>query len=1230
LQQQNCNIFAVGVEEEKPPSHRLVYNQVLIFLSVASISTGTLQTVLLTYEIAMLLLSRPTLPIACLIGLCCILFPSWTQGQLLNTEFGQNRIQYEKKDWYRYESEHFDIYYAKEDEVLARFLLPVLELDYVELSRLFEHQLKKKVQVVVHSDYSDYMQSNIGIPEHRVNEGGQTNIVTPKMQLYFTGDHNELRQQMREGLAQVLLGKVLTGTSLQEMVQNSVLMNLPSWFLQGAVAYAAEGWNTEMDDRLRDILLSGKYENFVELAKKEPLLAGQSLFHFISQEHSPSTISNLLYLTRINRSVENGFLYVFGKTYYQVVGSDWFNYYKNRYNSDNNKRRIPVKGELELHLNKKSVIKQLALSPNSKYVAYVEHNRGVRKVILQEVATNERKVLYRTGERDLTGDYERHYPLLAWNTTSDRVIIVHEKGDKIYQRRQSIKGDKSKDEMIFGLERVLDIAVWNNSTLMATAIKDGHTDLYQIKGGSLKALSNDFWDEKEVAVATLQGQKGLIFSSNRGDAPLKTSLFSQELPSTNFDLFFYNPSRPEQPLLRLTRTPIANERAPITMGKGDHFTYLSDENGFYNRYVAILDSVLLREDFVVVLQDSSEFLGNPDSSYTYLPVDTQYFRPVYVLSGLSEANTDYSRNILLHDGNASKVADLIYNQGQYHIFVRDARPDREMEAVKKTTYRLILEKQRGLLRRPKSTAAIVSPIEMVPTPNTPINTDRERPLRLELEEPSQDSVPPVDTGAIDIDNYQFQSEFKDIEDPEEAVEVRPLVLVEDGKEIRAIERPQNQSPTRNTLSESKTKLFAWDSDDVSPYKSLFKINQLTFQMDNTPLFNGMNMYLGGYYEYQPLSFAFKTSFVDVFEHFDLEVGLRLPLDFNGMEYYVTLENKKGRVDQKFSFYRRGRINNYTLVDTVSNETVEASGRAVKHWVEAEFSYPLTKFQSIRARVGAQLDKVAILADDVSTLAVPVYHENRLNLRFEYVFDNAISIYTNAWKGTKFKAYLDFYKPFTVQNADRDFNVGLEGGLTTAIGFDLRRYWSFDNKTVFAVRAAAASSFGQQKILYSLGGVENWMFPTANTTITLPDAQNYGLQTLAANLRGFNNNARNGSSYALINAEMRIPIVDYLTRNSPRNTVLRNLQLIAFLDVGTAWQGLSPFSPDNPLNTTFIDNGVSPVRLVVNYYRRPILMGYGFGIRTVLLDHYFRMDYAWGVETGQVQEPVVYFSVGTDF
>ena len=60
------------------------------------------------------------------------------------------------------------------------------------------------------------------------------------------------------------------------------------------------------------------------------------------------------------------------------------------------------------------------------------------------------------------------------------------------------------------------------------------------------------------------------------------------------------------------------------------------------------------------------------------------------------------------------------------------------------------------------------------------------------------------------------------------------------------------------------------------------------------------------------------------------------------------------------------------------------------------------------------------------------------------------------------------------------------------------------------------------------------------------------------------------------------------------------------------------------------NDTSPIHVTVRYFRNPIVMGYGFGFRTTVLGYFLKFDYAWGVETGVVQKPRGYFSIGTDF
>jgi hypothetical protein len=1155
------------------------------------------------------------------------------QAQVVADKFGQNRIQYEKKQWYRYLAPNFAISYAEGEEELARFVLPIIEADYVELSKLFEYKLRKRIEVMVYSDYSDYAQSNIGVEQHIINNGGVTDTRKPKILIYFNGDHNDLRRQIREGIATVILGKILAGTNIQEVVQNSVLMNLPKWFVLGAVAYAREEWSTDMDNQLRDILLQGKYSDFLAFSRKEPELAGQSLFHFISQVHGRGTVSNLLYLTRINRSVENGFLYVFGKTFYQVAGADWFNYYSNRYNADNTRRKFPNKGMLDLKIPKQTTVRGVKLSPDAKKMVYVQEKKGVQKVILFDLETNTEKMLAQFGHRDWTGDYDTRYPLVDWSG-SNQLIVISEKKDKVQLQYLNITEDKKeKAQVLVGIERVLSFSVTGRNDILLTAIQEGHSDVYQYKNGNLRAITNDFWDDKEAVYATIGGKKGIIFSSNRIAPSLGRGRIKNELPMLHYDLFFYDLETKSKDLIQLTHTPFADEGAIIAL-KGGKFSYLSDVNGFNNRYISELDTVLWKYEKVLILEDETELTVTADTIIYDLPIDTSYLRPVYRTTGTAYANTDYSRSILEQDKGNGKIVDLFLRNGGYQVFVRTFNGDRSMEEVKKTVYKQKIELQGGIEKptlmldeNPSVTPTIT---EITPEEDTP-----ETPTVLEMEDPDTTRFPDPDTGKVDIDNYEFQNEFDNTTEPEISEEdgttiSTPTELVEENGEIKAKPKATNQ---QKITTNPTVKEVEWEQKANRSYQGLFGLTQIVLQFDNTPMYNNTDLFLGGYYQHQPLGVLGKIRFEDIYENFSIQLGIRMPLDFRGMEYFVDIENKKGLIDQRYSFYRRNRRETFVLVDTSNNISVEAQGRNIKHIVEGELRYPLSKTQSVRATGGVQLEKIAILADNLNTVQVPNFNQNNLHLRLEYVYDNTISMRYNTRKGLRFKGYMDMYKPFSV-NTEEDFEVDLGGGLTTALGIDGRYYHTFDDKTIFAFRIAGATSFGEQKLLYSMGGVENWINPRTEEAIPLPSTDNFGLQTLAANLRGFGSNARNGSSYLLGNFEVRIPIMSYLSRRAPRNTMLRSLQIVGFFDVGTAWRGTSPFSRDNPLSTSVIDNNgpntVSPVSVIVNYYRTPILMSYGVGIRTVLLGHYFRLDYAIGVETGLTQTPLLHISIGTDF
>jgi hypothetical protein len=91
--------------------------------------------------------------------------------------------------------------------------------------------------------------------------------------------------------------------------------------------------------------------------------------------------------------------------------------------------------------------------------------------------------------------------------------------------------------------------------------------------------------------------------------------------------------------------------------------------------------------------------------------------------------------------------------------------------------------------------------------------------------------------------------------------------------------------------------------------------------------------------------------------------------------------------------------------------------------------------------------------------------------------------------------------------------------------------------------------------------------------------------------------------------------------------------VAFFDAGTAWEGVTPWSGNNPLYSSQYQNPLYNPSVVVKLqrYKNPFIMGFGPGVRTSFLGYFLRFDTAWGYDTGQVSKtPAYYFSFGLDF
>ena len=184
--------------------------------------------------------------------------------------------------------------------------------------------------------------------------------------------------------------------------------------------------------------------------------------------------------------------------------------------------------------------------------------------------------------------------------------------------------------------------------------------------------------------------------------------------------------------------------------------------------------------------------------------------------------------------------------------------------------------------------------------------------------------------------------------------------------------------------------------------------------------------------------------------------------------------------------------------------------------------------------------------------------------------------------------------------------------------------------IWANRFAASTSFGDLKLLYYLGSTDNAIVPTDNFNYNVPvdQTQNYAFQALATNMRGFVQNVRNGTSFALINSEVRVPLFQYIFNKPIRSDFFRTFQVIGFGDVGTAWTGLNPYDKNNALYTS-VYPGI-PITITVTKNVEPVVAGYGFGLRARVLGYFLRTDWAWGLDDKKVGNRIFYFSIGLDF
>ena len=609
----------------------------------------------------------------------------------------------------------------------------------------------------------------------------------------------------------------------------------------------------------------------------------------------------------------------------------------------------------------------------------------------------------------------------------------------------------------------------------------------------------------------------------------------------------------------------------------DLFTYdLEKDNGVAvklseGKYIEHLQPAAINSREIYYLGDGTgtinKYLARFDSTISFIDTTTHYR---YFIR--SEPVTNYSRNILKHDYAEGRVAEIKYRDGSYHLYtgLASEQPVLPAEQLISTSYR---KEKTDMLHKADSIEQLKQKL-----------IEMSRLMHDTLTKPLYEYY--ATDEPIDINYYIFEKEKENYYEQQWREEYMDIDF-----DTAKIDFPL-----------------------IRIYETSFYNNYIANQIDFNFLNQSYQAYSGGAPYFNPgFNMLTQIGIVDLFEDYKITGGFRFAGNFDSNEYLVSLESLKGNFDKQFVFHRQA-LSSY-------NDT--AYFKMHSHNLYFTLSKPITPVLAIKGTVSYRNDRYVALATDINKLNSDAIYRNWVGLKSELVYDNTRNRGVNIYFGTRFKIFGEYYRDIKRKKSDM-----------FVVGADFRHYIRIHRDLIWANRFAASSSFGPTKLLYYLGGVDNWLgflsgdIEMFDQSVQVDPTANYGFHTLATNMRGFSQNIRNGNNFALINSEIRWPVIRYIAGRPLKSKILNDFQIVAFGDLGTAWTGPDPWSGENRWDTETIENG--PVKVHLDTNREPIVGGFGFGLRANLFGYFVRADWAWGVENSIILPGIFYLSFSLDF
>lgn len=1100
-------------------------------------------------------------------------------GQQAREVFGKNRIQYRQFDWLYLSGENFDVYYYDARKGVATQALEYLEAEFDRITDMIDYPPYFKTKVFVYNSLADLRQSNMGLNRNMYKVGGETEFIKPYIEVAHLGTAQEFKEELLFKISELMVNEMMFGGNLKDVFQSSMLMNLPEWFVNGASLYVAKGWTAEMDDYIRGLIRTRKARRATKLTGKEAELVGQSIWNFITEKYGKSSMANILNYTRVTRNEEKSILITLGISFKQML-SEWQRYYGEMEATVSKSYVNPADSTLYLRPNNRTTeYTTVKLSPDGKYMAYAENDRGRYIIKVRSLDNGREKTIISGGSKVIKQRVDYRQPIIAWSDASTLGVIGVKHGEYVFWLYDLSTNTKQPR----ALERFSNIRSFqfsgNGRLVILSADFEGKSDLFLLSArrDRVRRLTNDLYDDLDPSF--IPNSNRIVFSSNRPIDTLRANTKAEfEKLTNNYNLFIYDLDSASLLLERVTNT-LSKDVGPLA-ADDKVFFYLSDQRGIvnlfkYNSATGIYSQVT---NFATSIKD---YDLNFNTGTLAMVMTQNQRQQIYLDRGFNTGRQIFTP--------ATRRKEL-----QQARVIREKRKqeDNKNMSIKDLLNARLKEAQAADSTQTPARAdsAVTAPADSVQ--QTPPIADSTQVQSDTIPKPAATETPVAKKNEVNTDNYVFEDE------------------------VVKQNQPSESFLTRYMKARDKSRITG-----PFPYESKFSADNLVTSLVVDQL-RGVGLLI-------------ETQMNDMLENYRFYGGIMAPIDLRGGDAYAEFQYLPELIDFSARIDRKAIRWETEEQNSLNPQVYKYS----LHRLEVGASLPLTDRIRVTVKPFGSVARTIHLGrtDFPSEIANDKPDMNWYGgVRTELVYDNSVSTGLNLIEGSRGKIMFQHtqglkneqlsFSQVTIdlrhyQQIYKEIVLAVRGYAGTFFGNSPKIYMlgGMDNWFFNDTRLTGTTAKRQPNPLASID-MNKDQVADANQDILFME--------YATSLRGFDYGTLFGNSVLLFNAELRVPLIRALTNGPISSNFFRNMQFTTFYDIGTSWSGRPPFSSNNSVSYDVIEQG--PFQAEIKNYLNPWLYSYGVGMRTMMLGYYMKFDLAWPVENFTTGSPQFYVTLGFDF